>query len=326
MTKVNNYRIDNLQYCNWSKEIFKINNEAKLDAVHVTIVYHENFDEFKNVLKTWNKNFKENKDLIFLGKNYSDIDLAKKEKKTAIFFGFQNCSPIEDDINLVSKVHELGCRFMQLTYNNQSLLATGCYEKSDSGVTNFGKEVIKEMNRCGIVVDMSHSAEKSTFDAIDISKKPIAITHANPSFWYEAKRNKSKDLLKALADNEGMLGLSLYAHHLKNGTNCTLESFCEMIARTVDIMGIKNLGIGSDLCLNQPDSIVEWMRNGTWTKTKNYGEGSKKKPKFPKQPDWFLDARGFNNLEIGLKKVGFNEDEINDILGNNWYNFYKGIN
>jgi microsomal dipeptidase-like Zn-dependent dipeptidase len=215
---------------------------------------------------------------------------------------------------------------MQLTYNNQSLLATGCYEKSDSGVTNFGKEVIKEMNRCGIVVDMSHSAEKSTFDAIDISKKPIAITHANPSFWYEAKRNKSKDLLKALADNEGMLGLSLYAHHLKNGTNCTLESFCEMIARTVDIMGIKNLGIGSDLCLNQPDSIVEWMRNGTWTKTKNYGEVSKKKPKFPKQPDWFLDARGFNNLEIGLKKVGFNEDEINDILGNNWYNFYKGIN
>ena len=326
MTKVNNYRIDNLQYCNWSKEIFKINNEAKLDAVHVTIVYHEDFDEFKDVLKDWNKNFEENKDLIFLGKNYSDIDLAKKEKKTAIFFGFQNCSPIEDDINLVSKVHELGCRFMQLTYNNQSLLATGCYEKNDSGVTNFGKEVIKEMNRCGIVVDMSHSAEKSTFDAIDISKKPIAITHANPSFWYEAKRNKSKDLLKALADNEGMLGLSLYAHHLKNGTNCKLESFCEMIARTVDIMGIKNLGIGSDLCLNQPNSIVEWMRNGTWTKTKNYGEGSKNKPEFPKQPDWFLDARGLNNLEIGLKNVGFNEDEINDILGNNWYNFYKGIN
>ena len=326
MTKVNNYRIDNLQYCNWSKEIFKINNEAKLDAIHVTLVYHEDFNEFKNVLKTWDKNFKENKELIFLGKNYSDIDLAKKEKKTAIFFGFQNCSPIEDNIDLVSKVHELGCRFMQLTYNNQSLLATGCYEKNDSGVTNFGKEVIKEMNRCGIVVDMSHSAEKSTFDAIDISKKPIAITHANPSFWYEAKRNKSNDLLKTLAKNDGMLGLSLYAHHLKNGTNCTLESFCEMVARTVEIMGIKNIGIGSDLCLKQPNSIVEWMRNGTWTKTRNYGEGSKNKPEFPKQPSWFLDSRGFNNLEIGLKKVGFNEDDVNDILGNNWYNFYKGIN
>ncbi len=326
MSKVNNYRIDNLQYCNWSREIFKINKEAKLDAVHVTVVYHEDFDEFKNVLKIWDKNFEENKDLIFLGKNYSDIELAKKENKTAIFFGFQNCSPIEDDIGLVTKVHELGCRFMQLTYNNQSLLATGCYEKNDSGVTNFGKEVIREMNRCGIVIDMSHSAEKSTYDAISISQKPIAITHANPSFWYEAKRNKSNDLLKTLADNEGMLGLSLYAHHLKNGTNCKLESFCEMVAKTVDIMGIKHIGIGSDLCLNQPDTVVEWMRNGTWTKTKNFGEGSKKKPGFPKQPEWFLDARGFNNLEIGLKKVGFNQDELNDILGNNWYNFYKGIN
>ena len=325
MSKVNNYRIDNLQYCNWSREIFKINKEAKLDAVHVTVVYHEDFDEFKNVLKIWDKNFEENKDLIFLGKNYSDIELAKKENKTAIFFGFQNCSPIEDDIGLVTKVHELGCRFMQLTYNNQSLLATGCYEKNDSGVTNFGKEVIREMNRCGIVIDMSHSAEKSTYDAISISQKPIAITHANPSFWYEAKRNKSNDLLKTLADNEGMLGLSLYAHHLKNSTNCKLESFCEMVAKTVDIMGIKHIGIGSDLCLNQPDTVVEWMRNGTWTKTKNFGEGSKKKPGFPKQPEWFLDARGFNNLEIGLKKVGFNQDELNDILGNNWYNFYKNI-
>ena len=227
---------------------------------------------------------------------------------------------------MIEKVHNQGCRFMQLTYNNQSLLATGCYEKNDSGVTNFGKEVIREMNRCGIVIDMSHSAEKSTYDAISISQKPIAITHANPSFWYEAKRNKSNDLLKTLADNEGMLGLSLYAHHLKNSTNCKLESFCEMVAKTVDIMGIKHIGIGSDLCLNQPDTVVEWMRNGTWTKTKNFGEGSKKKPGFPKQPEWFLDARGFNNLEIGLKKVGFNQDELNDILGNNWYNFYKGIN
>ena len=182
------------------------------------------------------------------------------------------------------------------------------------------------MNRVGIVIDMSHSAEQSTLDAIEISEKPIAITHANPLFWYAAKRNKSNDLLKALSNSDGMLGLSLYPHHLKGGTNCTLESFCEMTAKTSEIMGVKNIGIGTDLCLNQPDSVVEWMRNGTWTKAKNYGEGSKGKPGFPNQPDWFLDARGFKNLEIGLKKVGFNKDEVNGILGNNWYNFYKGIN
>ena len=96
-----NYRIDNLQYCNWSREIFEINRIAGLDAVHVTVVYHENFNEFLIEIKKWEKLFKDNSDLIFLGKSFKDIEKAHLENKTAIFFGFQNCSPIEDDINLI---------------------------------------------------------------------------------------------------------------------------------------------------------------------------------------------------------------------------------
>jgi len=321
-----NFRIDNLQYCNWSKEIFEINRKARLDAIHVTIAYHEDFDEVKKNTQIWNEYFNKYKDLIFHGKNFQDIEKAHREKKTAIFFGFQNCSPIEDDIRLVEEVYKMGIRFMQLTYNNQSLLATGCYEENDSGVTRMGKEVIKEMNRLGVVVDMSHSAEKSTLDAISISSKPIAITHANPSFWFAAKRNKSSELLKILADSNGMIGLSLYPHHLKDKSNCTLESFCEMAAKTAELIGVKHIGIGSDLCIGHPNSVVEWMRNGTWTKTKDYGEGSSSNANFPEQPSWFKDARGFDNLEQGLKKVGFQDAEVNDILGNNWYNFYRGIN
>ena len=320
-----NYRIDNLQYCNWSEKIFKINRKAKLDAIHVTVAYHEDFDEVLKNIKTWNNYFNNFKDLIFPGKNFKDIEKAHRENKTAVFFGFQNCSPIGDNINLVEAIHNLGILFMQLTYNNQSLLATGCYEKIDSGVTRMGKEVIKEMNRLGIVIDMSHSAEKSTIDAINLSSKPIAITHANPSFWFDSKRNKSNVVLKALAESGGMIGHSLYPHHLKDKSNCTLKSFCEMIARTADLIGVKHIGIGSDLCTGHPDTVVEWMRNGKWTKTKDYGEGTKENSSFPKQPDWFLDASGFANLEKGLKNIGFNEKETNDILGNNWYNFYKGI-
>ena len=320
-----NYRIDNLQYCNWSEKIFKINRKAKLDAIHVTVAYHEDFDEVLKNIKTWNNYFNNFKDLIFPGKNFKDIEKAHRENKTAVFFGFQNCSPIGDNINLVEAIHNLGILFMQLTYNNQSLLATGCYEKIDSGVTRMGKEVIKEMNRLGIVIDMSHSAEKSTIDAINLSSKPIAITHANPSFWFDSKRNKSNVVLKALAESGGMIGHSLYPHHLKDKSNCTLKSFCEMIARTADLIGVKHIGIGSDLCTGHPDTVVEWMRNGKWTKTKDYGEGTKENSSFPKQPDWFVDAGGFKNLEKGLKNIGFNEIETNDILGNNWYNFYKGI-
>ena len=200
MSKNKNYRIDNLQYCNWSKEIFESNRDAGLDAIHVTIAYHEDYDEVQKNFLEWKGYFETYSELIFQGRSYSDIEKANNENKTAVFFGFQNCSPIEDDINLVESIHQMGAVFMQLTYNNQSLLATGCYEENDSGVTRMGKEVIKEMNRVGVIIDMSHSADKSTFDAINLSEKPIAITHANPLFWHKAKRNKSDDSLKALGE------------------------------------------------------------------------------------------------------------------------------
>jgi microsomal dipeptidase-like Zn-dependent dipeptidase len=318
-----NFRVDNLQYCNWSREIFEINHEAKLDAVHATICYHEDFDELQKNIQQWQLYFQKNNDLLLHGKTSQDIEIAHQQNKTAIFFGLQNCSPIEDNIDYVEALKKQGVLFMQLTYNNQSLLATGCYEKKDSGITRMGKEVIKEMNRVKMIVDMSHSAELSTLEAIDISEKPIVISHANPSFWHTGLRNKSDTVLKALNDSEGMIGFSLYPHHLKGTSNCTLESFCEMIAKTTEKISVNQIGIGSDLCIGHPDSIVEWMRNGTWTKTKDFGEGSADNPGFPPQPSWFRDARGFDNLEKGLKIVGFNQNEINDILGNNWYNFYK---
>jgi membrane dipeptidase len=318
-----NFRVDNLQYCNWSREIFEINHEAKMDAVHATICYHEDFDELQKNIQQWQLYFQKNNDLLLHGKTSQDIEIAHQQNKTAIFFGLQNCSPIEDNIDYVEALKKQGVLFMQLTYNNQSLLATGCYEKKDSGITRMGKEVIKEMNRVKMIIDMSHSAELSTLEAIDISEKPIVISHANPLFWHQGLRNKSDTVLKALNDSEGMIGFSLYPHHLKGASNCTLESFCEMIAKTTEKISVNQIGIGSDLCIGHPDSIVEWMRNGTWTKTKDFGEGNANNPGFPPQPSWFKDARGFDNLEKGLKIVGFNENEINGILGNNWYNFYK---
>ena len=318
-----NYKIDNLQYCNWSKEIFEINHEANLDAVHATICYHEDYDELQINIELWKKYFENYSSLIFQGFNSKDIEKAKQENKTAIFFGLQNCSPIEDNIEYVEILKQQGVLFMQLTYNNQSLLATGCYEEKDAGITRMGREVIKEMNRVKMIIDMSHSAELSTLEAIEISQEPIVVSHANPSFWHKGLRNKSDTILKELNDTGGMIGFSIYPHHLKGASECTLDSFCEMVAETTEKISVKQIGIGSDLCIRHPDSIVEWMRNGTWTKTKDFGEGSSKNPGFPPQPSWFEDARGFGNLEIGLRKVGFNEEETHDILGNNWYNFYR---
>ncbi len=316
------YRIDCLQYANWSERIFQQMREGKVDAVHVTIAYHENFRETVANMEQWNRYFERFSHLIIKGHSTADIDLAQQTNRTAIFFGFQNASPMEDDIGLVEILHSLGARFMQLTYNNQSLLGTGCYESVDSGITRMGKEVIAEMNRVGLVVDMSHSAELSTLQAIEMSQRPIVISHANPAFWHPAKRNKSNQVLRQLSESGGMLGLSLYPHHLRDGSACTLQSFCQMVADTVELMGIEHVGIGSDLCQDQPDSVVEWMRVGRWTKKIDYGEGNADAAGFPPMPSWFKDNRHFDNIANGLLEKGFSPEETDAVMGNNWYRFY----
>ncbi|MBB4304731.1 microsomal dipeptidase-like Zn-dependent dipeptidase [Rhodobium orientis] len=315
--------IDCLQYANWSEKVFRQMREGRLAAVHVTICYHEDFKETVANIGAWNRRFQAFSDIIVPGRTAADVDAAMASDRTAIVFGCQNCSPIEDDIDLVEICHQLGIRFLQLTYNNQSLLATGCYEAEDSGVTRMGRQVIREMNRVGMVVDMSHSAERSTLEAIEISERPIAITHANPASWHKALRNKSDTVLAALAESGGMLGLSLYPHHLKDKSACTLTSFCEMVARTVELMGIDHVGFGSDLCQDQPDSVVEWMRNGTWSREMDYGEGSAGAAGFPEQPLWFRDNRDFGNILEGLKGVGFSTGEIERIAYRNWLDFYR---
>ena len=318
--------IDSLQFANWSEKIFLQMREGGVDAVHVTIAYHEVFREMVANIEDWNRHFESFPELIFHGRSGEDVRRARREGRTAIFFGFQNPSPIEDDIGLVEICYMLGVRFMQLTYNNQSLLATGCYEEEDAGVTRMGREVIFEMNRVGMIVDMSHSGERSTLEAIEISNRPIAITHANPFFWHPARRNKSNEVLQALSESGGMLGFSLYPHHLKGKSDCSLESFCEMIARTADLIGVDNLGIGSDLCQDQPDSVVEWMRVGRWTKKIDYGEGNSSDTGFPEMPNWYKDNRDFPNIKKGLLTHGFSEKEVAAIMGENWLNFFdKGF-
>ena len=316
-------RIDGLQYANWSETIFREMRDGGVDGVHATVAYHESFRETVANLEAWNRRFEAHPDLVRRIGTADELRAAKADGVTGIVFGAQNPSPIEDDIGLVEICHALGLRFMQLSYNNQSLLATGCYEAEDPGLTRMGREVIEEMNRVGMVVDMSHSATRSTLEAIEVSSRPIAITHANPASWHPARRNKPDEVIRALGESGGMLGFSLYPHHLKGGPDCTLEDFCTMIARTAETIGPERLGIGSDLCQGQPDSVVEWMRVGRWTKRVDYGEGSRENVGFPPMPGWFRTNRDFGNLERGLAAAGLDADEVAGIMGGNWLRFFE---
>ncbi|PSV45661.1 membrane dipeptidase [Photobacterium indicum] len=315
--------IDGLQYCNWDRAYFETLKASGITAVHATVVYHETARETLTRFAQWNLHFEHNSDLIMPIMSMEDVTTAKATGRVGIFLGAQNCSPIEDEIGLISVMRQQGLLIMQLTYNNQSLLATGCYEQEDAGVTRFGKQAIAEMNRVGMIVDMSHSAERSTLEAIDISSRPICISHANPNFAHPALRNKSNEVIESLANRGGLIGFSLYPFHLPNSSQCTLEAFCQMVADSAELVGVEHLAIGSDLCLNQPQEVLEWMRNGRWSKAMDYGEGSSSNSGWPDALPWFCDSKGMENIYHGLIRQGFSETESSQVMGENWFNFLQ---
>lgn len=310
------FRIDALQYCNWSREIFEEMRAGGLDAVHATVAYHEDFNEVVHRLKDWERLFRENADLILPGRAASDVRKARAMGKTAVFFGFQNPAPIGSDLGMLAICHRLGIRFMQLTYNLQSLCGAGWQEPDDTGLTRFGREVVSEMNRLGMVVDLSHAGARTTMQTIEASGRPVVVTHANPRWHRDTNRNVPDEVIRALGEARGMLGFSLYPHHLADGSGTTLTSFCEMVARTADVCGPDQLGIGSDLCQGQPDSVVRWMRDGSWTHDRSDAV-------FPAQPDWFQSNRDWSGLADGLAAAGFNSSEVCGILGENWLAFLE---
>jgi microsomal dipeptidase-like Zn-dependent dipeptidase len=315
--------IDALQYSNWDRGLFEELRAGGLDAVHVTISEWEDARATLTRIGEWQRRFREHADLVVPARNGADILEAKRQGKTAIILGAQNCSPIDDELALIGVMRELGLMIMQLTYNNQSLIGAGCYEAEDSGISRFGRQVIREMNRVGMIVDLSHSAERTSLEAIEISERPVAVTHANPKFFHDGLRNKSEGLLKALAASGGMLGFSLYPFHLKDGPDCRAEDFADMVARTVDLMGIDHVGLGSDTCRKWGYETLEWMRSGRWTFAADYGEGSAERPAWPEQPAWFRTPADTPNVAAALRAKGLAEGEVGKIMGGNWLRFFS---
>ena len=314
--------IDALQFSNWNRARLEDLHRAGLTAVHATICYHGLARETLSSLAAWNRRFREHADIIRPVRRPEDLDAARAEERVGVILGAQNCSPIEDEIGLVEVMRDAGLAVMQVTYNGQSLLGAGCYEDTDSGISRFGREVLREMNRVGMVIDLSHSGERTMLDAIELSKRPVAITHANPCFVHDIPRNKSNAVLTALAESGGMLGFSLYPMHLPGGARTSIESFSEMVARTADLMGVERIGIGSDLCLGWGGETIDWMRNGRWRLVPYEEREALAADAWPAQPEWFSAPSDMKTLAEALTARGFGAAEVAAIMGGNWHRFF----
>lgn len=308
----NSVIIDAAQFCKWDREYFEVLNEAKYTAVGVNLGFHTSKDELLNALKTWDELFKENDDLIKPLLEAKDIKLAKKEHKTAIYFSIQNPKVIEDDLSLLKKFKEKGVLSTQLVLEKDSLQASSCYEDTDRGLLNPGKKLIAALNNAGMLCDLSFASTKACLEAVEFSKKPLCMSHALPYSFHVSPRNKSDEVLKALAKSGGMLALSLYPVLLPNSSNCALHEFCQMLSDLADMIGIDALAIGSDLYEGQSDDALMHVR------LKSMQGCELQSHTWPPPLEWYDLERGMYVLFETLFKYSFFEDEIKAILGGNW--------
>lgn len=311
--------------CNPSKfdrELLK--SCIKGDVTAVTISLDMWGDAKKTLVEIggWYKLIRENSDIATLITQPSDFEAAEAAGKVGVVLGIQNTSPLDGDLSFVEVFNKLGLKVMLLTYNNQNLVGAGCYEQVDTGLSRFGRNVVTEMNRVGVVIDLAHCGKQTTLDAIETSTRPVAITHANPTWLYPSKRSKSKDELAALRDSGGLLGLTMFPSMI-GGESTTAAEFVEMISKTVDFMGIDHVGLGSDLILNQGDNLLHHARMGTWTFEMDYGTGTKGGPVRPPWPEWFNHVEDFPNIRQALLDGGFSAAEAEKIMGGNWRRFFE---
>ena len=193
--------IDGLNISNWQEsETFSHLNQGGVTAINATVAVWENFPETLDNIARWYPRFEEYSDIIMPARTAADIERAKAEGKCGIIFGFQNSSPIEDDLRRLRIFYELGVRVIQVTYNRSNFVGSGYTDSPDYGLSNFGLDFVEECNRLGILLDCSHAGHKTTMDTIEVSQKPIAFTHAAPRVLWNIQRNKTDEELKALGD------------------------------------------------------------------------------------------------------------------------------
>ena len=222
--------IDGLQCCDFDRALMEEALRGGVTAINHAAILWENFRDGIDRMTEWNRLFDANADIVTPVRTVADIHAAKAAGKLGIIMGWQNTSPLEDRLDYIPIFKALGIGVMQLTYNTQNFAGAGYLEDKDSGLTGFGKEMVAEMNRVGVLCDLSHVGEVTAAETIDRSTLPCAITHCLPKALKDVPRNKSDALFKRCAAKGGVIGVSLFAPGLAAGNEATVSDVVDAIS------------------------------------------------------------------------------------------------
>lgn len=320
---------DGLHCAPMTAEHFERLKLGGIDILHYTSV--KVTDDFGAAVLNLHKLFKvieEHSDKVLLVQSSADITRAQETGKIGIIAGFQNASPIMDKLEYLEIFYTLGVRIIQLTYNERNLLGDGCVESANGGLSRFGRWVVEEMNRLGMLVDPSHCGERTTLDAIEISTSPVLITHSNAKALCPSMRNKSDKVLQALVKNNGVIGVAFWGPMAYKDPNVRpkFQDFLDHIDYLVEHTGIDHVSIGSDLGEGESREQYESMFIG----------GGGLYPEVTRDlGDWYtfddrmvehLDtAVNFPLLTHGLLERDYSETDVKKIMGGNIMRIFKEV-
>ncbi len=269
---------------------------------------------------SWLEHIRRSDDLI-LARTAADIRTAKAEGKTAVILHFQGADPVDDDLNLLNIYKALGVGIVQLTYNTRNRVADGALEESDAGLSAFGRRLIRRCNDLRIIVDVSHTGQRSVMEAIELNEGPIIFSHTNASSVYACSRNADDATLKAVADTRGVIGVTGYPGFLvKEGERPTIGDFANHIDKIVEVCGIDHAALAIDYYIGQngicPDekSIADydqWAETGSWG-----GDCYPRPPHF--YPQGMETPEKLPALTEELDRRGYGAEDIRKVLGLNW--------
>ena len=310
---------DGLIVSNWSREIFENMREGGLTGANCTCCVWENFAGTMQNIAEWKKRFDAEADLITQAYTTADIRAAKAAGKTAIALGFQNVSAFEDQIGYIRLFKELGVGIVQMAYNTQNLIGSGCYESHDGGLSDFGREAVAEMNRVGIMCDLSHVGAKTSQDVIDVSDKPVCYSHIAPTGLKDHPRNKTDAQIRTIVEKGGFVGVTMFPPFLKRGTASTVDDYVEAMDYIINIAGEDAVGYGTDFTQGYDRPFFDWitMDKGYARKLTEFGE--------------ILSLEGIgcigetSNLTAAMERAGWREPRIRKVMGENWLRVLKDV-
>jgi membrane dipeptidase len=269
-------------------------------------------EETLGFLAAWEGFCARNPGLFVLVDRAEDLDRAKAAGRCAVIMGVQNSEhfrKVED----VKAFHQLGQRCSQLTYNSQNFLGTGGTDRVDGGVSDFGASIIAAMNEVGMLVDASHCGDRTTLDAIELSKVPIAITHSNCRALNDHPRLKTDEAITKLAARGGVMGITGVRNFVRDREPTTVEHMVDHVDHVVKLTGIEHVGIGSDADLNGYDDMPADQRKELMASYKSSYAFREK-----------LDTDGFDHpkkvfdLTEALIRRGYGDSNIEAVLGGNF--------